>query len=59
MSTSEMTAGQRRIAAAQATRRRNADEKKAIILRAHGWTVIAPEEFAEFTQAIRSALRQP
>jgi hypothetical protein len=41
--TAELTPGQRRIAAAQDKRLREADEKLAVKLRARGWTVIPPE----------------
>jgi hypothetical protein len=59
VNTTELTAGQRRIAKAQATRVRTADEKLAERLRAHGWSVVSPEDLAEFNQAIQAALRQP
>jgi hypothetical protein len=56
-STTELTPGQRRIAKAQETRKRAADEKLAAKLRARGWAVASPEELAAMDNAIRSALR--
>jgi hypothetical protein len=50
--TTEPTPGQRRIAKAQATRARAAEEKLAAKLRTRGWTVIAPEEMDKVIAAV-------
>lgn len=44
MNTTELTPGQQRIAKATAKRMRTAEEKKAAVLRARGWTVIPPQD---------------